>query len=287
MRYRLGWGVFLALSLRAETHFHHVLLNSTDPAAAIEFYTRKFDCERGQFDGKQAAVWAQKSWLLFNKVKKAPDWELNSAIWHIGWGAEDMPATYKKQVESGTKFYTPITDISDLTRFKGFYYAYVDGPDHALIELNTAGHHRFGHLHLFSADPIAAGQFYMKHFGVKGPARPPSAEVRMYKGFQVGPSMSLMADNVNIIIFPFAHARQTNPSHWTGRSTFTPTRGRVIDHIGFSVDHLDETLAQFRKDGVKITQKPRKMKGTNVRMAMVEGPDQVSIAIVEGHAKKQ
>src|SRR5258708_20639199 len=99
-----------------------------------------------------------------NKVKKEPAWEMNWGIWHIGWGAEDMPATYKKQVDSGTKFYTPMTDISDLTRTKGFYYAYVDGPDHALIELNTAAHHRFGHLHLSRTDPIPTVQFYMKNF---------------------------------------------------------------------------------------------------------------------------
>src|SRR5260370_3431451 len=119
---RLGWSVLLAVSMQAETHFHHVMLNSTDPAAAIEFYTKKFDCEKGRFDGKQDAVWAQKSWLLFNKVKKAPEWELNSAICHIGWGAEDMPATYQKHVEIDTKVYTPITDITELTRTTTPFY---------------------------------------------------------------------------------------------------------------------------------------------------------------------
>jgi hypothetical protein len=42
----------------------------------------------------------------------------------------------------------------------------VEGPDRALIELNTANHHRFGHLHLFSEDPVAAGQWYARHFGL-------------------------------------------------------------------------------------------------------------------------
>src|SRR5450432_2213721 len=46
-------------------HFHHVHLNSTDPTAAIEFYTHHFDCEKASYRG-QDAVWAQKSWLLFN-----------------------------------------------------------------------------------------------------------------------------------------------------------------------------------------------------------------------------
>src|SRR5215472_12392748 len=81
-------------------HFHHVHLNATDPAAAIDFYTGKFDCEKSRFAGKMDAVWAQKSWLLFNKVGKPPQPDITSAIWHIGWGAEDMKAAYQKQLDS-------------------------------------------------------------------------------------------------------------------------------------------------------------------------------------------
>src|SRR5262245_33715077 len=97
-----------------EAHFHHLHLNTLDPKGAIDFYTSKFDCEKAKFAGAIDAVWAQKSWLLFSKVEKAPPWELTSAIWHFGWGAEDMKATYEKQVAAGTKFFTPLTDISDI-----------------------------------------------------------------------------------------------------------------------------------------------------------------------------
>ena len=129
-------------------HFHHLHLNTPDPKAAIQFYTEKFDCEEARFAGVMDAVWAQKSWLLFTKVGSAPPWELTSAIWHFGWGAEDMKATYQKQLEMKTRFFTPITELGP-----NFFYAYVESPDHALIELNTANHHHFGHLHLLSEDP--------------------------------------------------------------------------------------------------------------------------------------
>ena len=124
----------------ALAHFHHLHLNATDPAAAINFYTSKFDCEKGRFAGLLDGVWAQKSWMLFSKVSSPPQWELTSAIWHFGWGAEDMKATYQKQLDSGTKFFTPLTDISDIGGGPAgatgrFFYAYVEGPDHALIEL--------------------------------------------------------------------------------------------------------------------------------------------------------
>ena len=124
-------------------HFHHLHLNVTDPAAAINFYTSKFDSEKGRFAGVMDAVWAQKSWLLFSKVSSPPPWQYTSAIWHFGWGAEDMKATYQKQLDMGTKFDTPITDISDIGGNRGatglFYYAYVLGPDHAIRSLRRPG----------------------------------------------------------------------------------------------------------------------------------------------------
>ena len=250
-------------------HFHHLHLNSTDPAAAIQFYTTRFECEKASYKGVDA-VKAGKAWLLFNRTDAAPPSALVAALWHFGWGAEDMKTTYQKQLDLGTKFHTPITDISDLAMRPGFYYAYVDGPDHALIELNTANHHHFGHLHLFSADPIAAGEFYIKNFGaVNRSGRAPSREPRYYKGFQVGPGMSLMMDEVNIIIFPKEHARQSYPDAWKGREDFAPTKGRVVDHVAFSVPNLSDAVERLRKNGI------------TVHDHFVDGPDGVLIELVE------
>lgn len=265
------------------SHFHHVHINATNPAESISFYTSKFDCERGKFAGRDA-VWAQKSWLLFAKADAPPPSEIVSPIWHIGWGAEDMLATYKKQVESGTKFQTPITDISGLAGRPpgGFYYAYVDGPDHELIELNTANHHHFGHLHLLSADPIAAGEWYNKRLGI--PLRGKQTEKRLYEGYPVAPAAFLQADDVIIIIYPVAYARVAFPKQWDSRKDFEPTKGRVIDHVGFSVDNLQETLNRLRGEGVTITTAPA-VAGGNIKSAFIEGPDHISIELVEARQR--
>ena len=206
----------LAAQETPKAHFHHVHLNSTAPAAAIEFYTHHFDCEKARFAG-QDAVRAQNSWILFQQVKDAPPAEVVSAIWHFGWGAEDMPTAYRKQVEAGTRFETPLTDISDLVGKPtgSFYFAYVDGPDHALIELNTAAHHRFGHVHLLSQDPVAAGQWYKTHFGLTGYIGPRTG--RIYRGVHVEPVASLTMDGINIIIFPVEYARDAMPALWKDR----------------------------------------------------------------------
>ena len=267
-----------------KARFHHVALNVTDPKDSIEFLTKRFDCEAAKLAGKEDAVWAQKSWILFNKVAKQPPYEIVSTIWHIGWGAEDMKATYQKQLDLGTKFQTPLTDISKLANYNGFYYAYVDGPNHALIELNTAQHHRFGHMHFLSDDPIAAGQWYAEYFGLR--VRKGSGEKRYYEGFQVGPASSFLVDNVNFIIYPAGYMEKQWPENWAKHKQFEPTKGRVIDHVGLSVDHLDETIARLKNEGVNVIGKPAKFRKTGQRAVMIEGPDHLSIQLVEGHAAK-
>jgi catechol 2,3-dioxygenase-like lactoylglutathione lyase family enzyme len=266
-------------------HFHHLHLNTPDPKAAIDFYTSKFDCERGRFAGALDAVWAQKSWLLFTKVSSPPPWELTSAIWHFGWGAEDMKATYQKQLDMKTRFFTPITELGT-----NFFYAYVESPDRALIELNTASHHNFGHLHLLSEDPVSAGEWYMKYFGATrrgNPTTPPSREPRLRNGIQVGPSMSLMLDNVNIIIYPVQYSRQVYGDHWKGKTEMSPTKGRVVDHVGFSFDNLAVALEKMRKDGVKVTDEIKSAAGGKIKYAFIEGPDKIRIELVEGQAQKE
>ncbi|MGH9839518.1 MAG: VOC family protein [Blastocatellia bacterium] len=274
-----------------EAHFHHLHLNTTDPKAAIDFYTSRFDCEKARFQGLTDAVWAQKSWIFFNKVNAPPPWELTSAVWHFGWGAEKMKEEYERQLKLGTKFFTPLTDISDIGGNTGakdlFYYAYVQSPDNALIELNTAGHHNFGHLHLFSADPVAAGEWYMKYFGAKRRStRPPSREPRFYRGHQIGPSMSLQIDNVNLIIYPVEYTKKAYPDHWKGKTEIESTKGRVVDHISFSFENLADALEKLRKDGVKVTEETQSLAGGKVKYAFIEGPDKMRIDLTEGHPQK-
>jgi catechol 2,3-dioxygenase-like lactoylglutathione lyase family enzyme len=258
-----------ALAQTPSAHFHHVHLNTTDPAAAIDFYTSKFKARQESYAGLGDAVWTGDSWLLFTKVAAPPPSELLSGIWHIGWGAEDMQATYQQQLARGTRFATPITDISDLVGGnRSFFYAYVDGPDHVLIELNTARHHNFGHVHLFSADPPAAGAWYAKELGLRSF---PQTEKRIYRNVQVAPAAFVTADHVSMIIYPLEYRG----------GTIVPTRGRVIDHLGFSVEDLDATLARLRNDGVKVTAEPHSLAEGRIKSAFIEGPDQVAIELLQ------
>jgi catechol 2,3-dioxygenase-like lactoylglutathione lyase family enzyme len=273
-----GW-----LAQQPAAHFHHVHVNSVDPKASVKFYTGKFECEKGEFAGIDG-VWAYKSWVLFKKAEAAPPSEITSAIWHMGWGAEDMKAEYAKQTASGTRFETPITDISDLAgRPPGqFFFAYVDGPEHELIELNTANHHHFGHLHLLSEDPIAAGDWYSKHLGIQVRGRQTKPQIYHFadRDFRVGPASFLQADHVSMIIYPVEYARAQWPDLWKDRKSFEPSRGRVIDHIGFSVDDLASSLERLRSEGVNVIEGIRTIAG-GTKIAFIEGPDKIWIELVE------
>jgi catechol 2,3-dioxygenase-like lactoylglutathione lyase family enzyme len=70
------------------------------------------------------------------------------------------------------------------------------------------------------------------------------------------------------------------PELWMGRKTFEPTRGRVVDHLAFSVGNLSATLGRLRNDGVKISDESQSA-------AFIEGPDRISIELVEGLAHKE
>jgi len=158
-----------------------------------------------------------------------------------------------------------------------------------LIELNTADHHHFGHVHLFSADPVSAGEWYMQNLDAKrrNNSAPTSREPRFRNDLQIGPSMSLMADHVNIIIYPVEYSKKAYAAQWSHtQSLLVSPRGRTIDHLGFSVANLEQTLERMRKDGVKVTAEPRSLANGQLKFAFVEGPDQIAIELIEDHTAK-
>ena len=192
----------------------------------------------------------------------------------------------------GTKFFTPLTDISDIGGNTGakdlFYYAYVQGPDNALIELNTASHHHFGHLHLFSADPVSAGEWYAKHFGARRrSSRAPSREPRFYRDVQIGPCLVLVNGQCQHHHLSDRVPKKVYADHWKGKTEFDSTKGRVVDHIGFSVDNLSQALETMRANGVKVTEEIRSVANGKIKFAFIEGPDKLRIELVEGHARKE
>src|SRR5471030_2397309 len=69
-------------------HFHHVHLNSTDPAAAAAYYPKPFplSATKTTFNGFEA-VKTGNVYVLFTKVATTPQNDLTgpqTSVWHFG-----------------------------------------------------------------------------------------------------------------------------------------------------------------------------------------------------------
>src|SRR5207244_278547 len=83
--------------------FHHLHLNSTNPDAAIDFYTRQFpSTSKVTFAGAPALKSPNNVLVLFTKVTRPPALEPQTALWHFGWHVTDVRKTmesYKQRPE--------------------------------------------------------------------------------------------------------------------------------------------------------------------------------------------
>ena len=123
----------------------------------------------------------------------------------------------------------------------------------------------FDHIHLFSPDPEATATYYERMFG---------AEV--IRSLQQGqPRIDLKLGGANIFILDVSKEAkaQVLPEH--------PHRG--LDHFGLSVTDIDKVCADLKAKGAKFTRGPETPR-PGIRIAFVEGPEGVSIELLERSA---
>jgi predicted enzyme related to lactoylglutathione lyase len=252
--------------------FHHVHLNSLDPPNAAAFYTKTFDVTRGTTFAGWEAVQSENMYLLFNKVPTAPPTTPDTAIWHFGWGSTDMETDYKKHLAAGISFHTPMTRLGS-----GTLFAYMKGPDGALVEINTSQTRAFIHVHLYSDAPLCAAEWYREHLGAvsragaqrTGPCEVPFAAPSEPLGVIRSPAASVRIGDVALIIYP-----RQRPGRLVG------TRGHVVDHIAVSYPDVASALERLRKSGVKVLEELHRFGKGSAQAAMIEGPDSIAIELV-------
>jgi catechol 2,3-dioxygenase-like lactoylglutathione lyase family enzyme len=275
----LVFGVFLVpVAADDRARFHHVRLNTTDPAKSINYYVKHFGGVPIKFNGKVDSVFCERSFLLFNKVQEAPPKELVSGIWHIGWGGVDVVNEYQWMKRQGVEFHTPPTPLPGFDNF----YMYIRGPAGELIEINTMGHHRFAHVHFFATDINATCQWYADHLGLKprrGNVPRPKGDPNTLLGIWMN---FITCDNVQMIFFSKPET-DPPPKWWPDAplKEIQPTAGRPIDHIAFSYREIDPVFERMKANGVTITSEPAIRSEHGLRSFFVEGPEKVSIEIVE------
>ena len=262
-------------------HFHHVRLNVTDVDKSIAFYRRVFGAVPVKFRGGPDALFTERSFILFNVVDRPPDSMLNTGIWHIGWGGVDVKHEYEWWKSKGVDIHTPLSPLPGNDN----YYFYINGPDKELIEINTMGHHRFGHVHLFATDVNATAAWYRDHLGLR-PARDsvkkPAGDMSTLATIWIN---TIRCDNVSMIIFGKPD-RDPPPRWWPGPplQKIQPTQGRPIDHIAFSYREIEPVFRRMQQAGVTIVRPIGNDERLKLRSFFVLAPDDVLIEIVEAKA---
>ncbi len=226
----------------------HIHLNVPDQAKGVEWYQKAFG-------GKTLAeapdrLMLGETRLIFLKNDQGQP-STGSALDHIGFSVADLDAKMKEFQAAGVKIVTPVRDVQGL-----FKLGFIEDPWGVKIEVvqdpETLGFH---HVHLRAPDPAVALAWYKDRFG---------GETAKLKGRIDG----LKYGDVWVL---------------AAKGDATPSVGHAIDHVGWRVADLDQTLAALKARDIKILQGPTALTLATgvVHYSFVEDPAGTKIEIVQ------
>jgi catechol 2,3-dioxygenase-like lactoylglutathione lyase family enzyme len=219
----------------AGVHFHHVHFNTVDPNADLEFYEKYFGskpvdfCSGGGHTTK--ATKTERGWFLYTKVASPPDPRLNTYLEHIGWIHPDPNAELMRLTQLGAPKY-PVGRAQCESAFAGQmacnnYWFYLQAPSGARVEVAkgpgpaTMG---FGHVHLI--------------MGVDFP---------WFETVTNGALTNKVIDMVN-------HTDVALEESTLDMEMVVETRGKPIDHLGYSTIDLDAEKERILAAGIQLAE---------------------------------
>lgn len=298
--------------------FHHVHLNSVNPAAAAAYYPKPFaqSATKTTFNGFEA-VKTGNIYILFTKVAATPQNELTgpqTSVWHFGWNTPNSREYNDRFRAMGLEIAQmwdaadgKLVDLSSDTlpglptqeqilemRAKGVQptrqggFGYLRGPDGALVENAQAGTtERFNHVHMYHEHPRCAMEWYVTHLGARmpqgrggTPAAVPSASD--CKTTTYAPPTWPSFAKTGFVREPSGGVQFDDISilirPWPGGGLVS-TRGKIVDHWAVSTADLTATVTRLKSEGIKVLEDIHPWGSS--RAAMIEGPDRIAIEIVE------
>jgi catechol 2,3-dioxygenase-like lactoylglutathione lyase family enzyme len=261
-----------SLALADQAHFHHVHLNVTDPVATMDFYQTFFGANPVRYRGHSDGLFTEKSFILLDKIDNAAPSHINTTLWHIGWAGVDGASEFAWRKNAGIAVHTPITPLEDIgiPSHRPEYFMYFYGPDGEIVEVYTGNrNHRFEHVHLIASDLDQTVEWFRDHLGLT-----PSDPIEVYEELRL---QTIRVDNVNIIIF---QSLLDDPPGWWPPTTYAPTRGTVVDHIGFSYARIDEVHSRMRSE-IDGTSPISRDSTHHMKRFFIPGPDGLLVEIVE------
>ena len=177
---------------------------------------------------------------------------------HFGFTVKDMPSWLAKWKAANIEL-EPTENPNEV---------YVKGPDNIRVEvygepaLPTAV--SMNHIHYAASDVPGIKAWYVKAFGANPGRRPCVACLSR-------PAMIEAGDMPGV-----------NLTFGGNRTPQLPTKGRVIDHIGFEVDNLEALVASLEAKGIKLDSPIRQVPNSSVKVAFLTDPYGTYIELTQG-----
>lgn len=232
----------------------HVLLNVSDVAAHRRFWTTQFDAKTVTV-GKLEGVTIPGVVVLFRLQPRTGPSE-GTTINHMGLKLNSLAAYTARFDKAGLKYDPPRVGREKTVQ------TYVTGPDTFRMELvedpripaPVVSHH----LHYWLEQPLDAKKFYVQQLLLKPTMR--------------GPYESGDLPGMNLTLAPLG--RQKVPG--------VPTRGRLLDSIGFDVPNLKAYVDTIAANGVKFDVPYGKDAELGLMSATLTDPWGATIRLTEG-----
>lgn len=211
-----------AVSGMPGVHFHHVHFNTTDPAADIAFFEKYFNTKTVDFctpagQKPTRATETERGYFLYTKVATAADPRLNTYLEHVGWIHPDPNAELMRLAGIGAPRDQMIARAQCETAIAGTmacqnYWFYLQAPSGARIE-------------------VAKGP---------GPALMGFGHVHFIMGFDF-PFLATATNGAltNKVVDQVNHTDVALEEDTLAMETVVETRGKPIDHLGYSTIDLD------------------------------------------------
>ncbi len=176
-----------------------------------------------------------------------------STVHHIGFAVAGFDAVLAKAKAAGYPILSTPESIAK------YHKANVMAPDNVNVELvandKLDAPIAFHHVHFYNSPIAETKAWYVKTFG----AAPGKRDA-----------------------FEAADVPGANLSFSASKSTPAPTKGRVLDHIGFEVRNLKEFCDKLEAAGVKFDQRYTKGPNAKVAIAYIFDPWGTYIELTEG-----
>jgi catechol 2,3-dioxygenase-like lactoylglutathione lyase family enzyme len=219
--------------------FHHIHFNTTDPDADLAFYEKYFEAMPIDFCTKPGgapptrATRTERGYFLFSRVDTKPDPTLNAYLEHIGWCHQDPAGELQRLVALGAPLWPSDPGRGQCetaaagTQPCNDYWFYLQSPSGAKVEVAlgpgpaTMG---FGHVHVIMGEDLT---WYEKITG--------------------GRYANTAIDVVNI-------TDVLEDEAYLDGQMVTDTKGKPIDHIGFSTSSLEAERDRIKAAGIEIAE---------------------------------